>query len=309
MVGGLSPEVMQTFGIEGAQLLTNGERIFVQWLGNLASSPFQTTTTVLMQSALTRKWTVTSSGDFFDMVLHDMVLNGSIGGFFSLHRPTAPRRARARGVRDPARAAGAEAAAGEAAGFRRAGARRSAGWARRGRRARTRHPPTRSGDTLTGMGPAGPAGENAPPANRSGDTLTGMGAAGPTAAGRQVRPITDVAEAQAAFNRAEANGDRYRWPRDPKLVKDLWVREAGQDRTQIHPRPGKDRTAWWSTAPRCLSSWSPRRRGAGPNAGWGSAHPDPPSAVGAAGSGRDTVRTGPTPTRVSGSPPRDRDAC
>ena len=90
MVGGLSPELMQTFGIEGAQLLTNGERIFVQWLGNVVSSPFQTSITVLMQSGLNKKWSVTSTGDFLDLVLHDLVLNGSIGGFFSLVHAQAP---------------------------------------------------------------------------------------------------------------------------------------------------------------------------------------------------------------------------
>ena len=90
MVGGLSPELMQTFGIEGAQLLTNGERIFIQWLGNVVSSPFQTSINMLMQSALNQKWSVTSTGDFMDMVLHDLVLNGSIGGFFSLVHAQAP---------------------------------------------------------------------------------------------------------------------------------------------------------------------------------------------------------------------------
>ena len=162
MVGGLSPELMQTFGIEGAQLLTNGERIFVQWLGNVVSSPFQTSITVLMQSALNQKWSVTSTGDFLDLVLHDLVLNGSIGGFFSLVHAQAP--AVEPTTRDPGSGGGSGGGNGGGGGA----------------------PPGRP--TLRGMGAAGPAGENAPPRTRSGDTLTGMGAAGP--AGENAPPRT-----------------------------------------------------------------------------------------------------------------------
>jgi hypothetical protein len=145
-------------GIEGAQLLTNGERIFIQWLGNLASSPFQTSTTVLMQSALERKWTVTSTGDFLDLVLHDMLLNGWIGGFFSLaHAYTASRPAP--GGTGP----------GDGGGGDSGGGRGGPGGGGR----------SRGSPTLRGMGAAGPAGENALPANQAGETLTGMGAAGP----------------------------------------------------------------------------------------------------------------------------------
>jgi hypothetical protein len=213
-VGGLSPEVMQTFGIEGAQLLTNGERIFVAWLGNLASSPFQTSTTVLMQSALAHKWTVTSTGDFFDLVLHDMLVNGTIGAFFSF------AQARQTASRPPGGGGGT----GEGGG----------GGGEGGGGGGT--PP--GGRTRLGMGAAGPAGENARPANQTGETITGMGAAGPAVTAGQIRPITDIAEAQAAALRAEANGERFRWPRTPELVKDLWVREAGQN-------PRKNPPAAW----------------------------------------------------------------
>jgi hypothetical protein len=154
-VGGLSPEVMQTFGIEGAQLLTNGERIFIQWLGNLASSPFQTSTTVLMQSALERKWTVTSTGDFLNLVLHDMLLNGWIGGFFSLaHAYTASRPAP--GGTGPGDGGGGDSGGGRGGpggGGLRAAARRSEVWARRVRRARMPCPPTRPAKPLPGWVP------------------------------------------------------------------------------------------------------------------------------------------------------------
>ena len=114
------------------------------------------------------------------------------------------------------------------------------------RRGENAGPRSTAGDTQTGMGAAGPAGENATPVEDTTsddgggrDTEQGMGAAGPAAAAEQVHVINDVAEAQAAQADAEANGDRYRWPRDPDVVRDLWVREAGQD-------PNTDPPAAWT---------------------------------------------------------------
>jgi hypothetical protein len=104
-------------------------------------------------------------------------------------------------------------------------------------------PTNQTGETLTGMGAAGPAGENDLPANQTGKTLTGIGAVGPAVAARQVRPITDIAEAQAA-HRAEVSGEPYRWPRDPQLVKALWVREAGQAPNSDPPAARQGRKAW-----------------------------------------------------------------
>ncbi len=219
MVGGLSPELMQAFGIEGAQLLTNGERIFVQWLGNVASSPFQTSINVLMQSALSKKWSVTSTGDFLDMVLHDLVLNGSIGGFFSLvhaNAPAAEPPPRSQGTGGggpgnggPGTGGGGRGPAGGGVPPGRPTLRGMGAAGPAGENAPPRVPPGRP--TLRGMGAAGPAGENAPPRVRSGDTLTGMGAAGP--AGENALPaprpgdtLTDLnpAGAQAAGRQAAA---------------------------------------------------------------------------------------------------------
>ena len=153
MIGGLSPEVMETFGIEGAELLTNGEKIFVNWLGGVASSPFVTSTTVLMQSALDQKWTVTSVGDFFDLILGDMVKNGTIGAFFSY--------AHANGAGKPGTVS--ESTTGGGGGGEPGGGGGGGG----------------AGDTQLGMGAAGPAGEGAGPRSTAGDTQLGMGAAGP----------------------------------------------------------------------------------------------------------------------------------
>ena len=215
MVGGLSPELMQTFGIRGAQLLTNAERIFVQWLGNVVSSPFQTSITVLMQSALNRKWSVTSTGDFLDMVLHDLVLNGSIGGFFSLvhaQGPAAeapPRGQESRGTGDGGGTGGA--GGGPAGGGAPPGRPTLRGMGAAGPAGENAPPRIRTGETLTGMGAAGPAGENAPPGPRPSETLTGMGAAGPAGqnASPAIRPTRtptrmDPAGAAAAGRRAAA---------------------------------------------------------------------------------------------------------
>jgi hypothetical protein len=153
------------------------------------------------------------------------------------------------------------------------------------------------------MGAAGPAGENARPANQSGDTLTGMGAAGPAAAARQVRPITDVAEAQSAAVRAEANGDRFRWPRDPQLVKDLWVREAGQD-------PNSDPPAAWQGPDGLVVNGAKvpvepiaPSTGSGTERGMAVGRPRPTErGMAVPGSGPGAVRTGRTPTPGSGAP-------
>ncbi|HTW09895.1 MAG TPA: hypothetical protein VME46_20500 [Acidimicrobiales bacterium] len=45
-----------------------------------------TTTQVLMQTAIDGKWPVTSVGDFFDLVLTNMVESGAINGFFTFVR-------------------------------------------------------------------------------------------------------------------------------------------------------------------------------------------------------------------------------
>ena len=83
LVGGMAPETMEAFGIEGAELLTNGERLFAQWAGSTLATPFSTTTQVLMQAAIDGKWPVTSVEDFFELVLTDMVKSGAINGFFA----------------------------------------------------------------------------------------------------------------------------------------------------------------------------------------------------------------------------------
>ncbi len=85
LVGKLSPEVMQEFGIAGSDLLTNGEEYFVAWLGNTASSPFVTATTVLMQTALNGRLPpgVRTWGDFFDLVFEQTVESGVINAFFA----------------------------------------------------------------------------------------------------------------------------------------------------------------------------------------------------------------------------------
>jgi hypothetical protein len=238
MVGGLAPEVMETAGIEGAELLTNGEKIFVNWLGNTAASPFQTTTSVLMQSALDQKWSVSSTGDFFDLVLGDMVKNGTIGAFFSFAqahgagKPTTPG--------EPVSGAGEGGGGGEPGGGGQAGAGGGSptlqGMGAAGPAGQGAAPRATAAETQTGMGAAGPAGENAAPraieepASGGGDreTQQGMGAVGPAAAAEQITPIDDIADAQDAQWEAEANGEPYRWPRSDALVRDLWVREAGQ---------------------------------------------------------------------------------
>ena len=89
LVGGMAPETMEAFGIEGAELLTNGERLFAQWAGSTLSAPFATTTQVLMQAAIDGKWPVTSVQDFFDLVLSDMVKSGAINGFFTFAHASA----------------------------------------------------------------------------------------------------------------------------------------------------------------------------------------------------------------------------
>ncbi len=83
LVGGMAPETMEAFGIEGAELLTGGEKLFAQWAGGTLGTPFSTTTQVLMQAAIDGKWPVTSVQDFFDLVLSDMVKSGAINGFFT----------------------------------------------------------------------------------------------------------------------------------------------------------------------------------------------------------------------------------
>jgi hypothetical protein len=268
MVGGLSPEVMEMAGIEGKELLTNGEKIFVNWLGATSASPFQTTTSVLMQSALDQKWKVTSTSDFFDLVLGDMVKNGTIGAFFSFAQangagkagtPSEPTGGGGGGGKGGGggggggggsptlRGMGAAGPAGEGAAPRASASETQTGMGAAGPAGEGAVPRASASETQTGMGAAGPAGEGAPPrqveepsAGGGGRrTQQGMGAAGPAAAAEQVRPIRDIAEAQDAQRQAEANGDRFRWPRNPDIVRDLWVREAGQD-------PHTDPPAAWN---------------------------------------------------------------
>ena len=146
-----------------------------------------------------------------DMVLHDLVLNGSIGGFFSLVHAQAPAVEPA--PSDPGSGGGGgNAGGGGGPGGGAPPARPTLrGMGAAGPAGENAPPRIRTGDTLTGMGPAGPAGENAPPRIRSGDTLTGIGAAGP--AGENALPaprpgdtLTDLdpAGAEAAGRQAAA---------------------------------------------------------------------------------------------------------
>ncbi len=118
LVGGMAPETMEAFGIEGAELLTNGERLFAEWAGSTLGTPFATTTQVLMQAAIDGKWPVTSVGDFFDLVLNDMVKSGAISGFFTFVH------ANARTVETPAGGRGGSSGGGGSTG---GGGGRSAG--------------------------------------------------------------------------------------------------------------------------------------------------------------------------------------
>ena len=86
LVGDMAPETMEAFGITGAELLTGGEKLFARWAGTTLATPFSTTTQVLIQTAIDGKWPVTSVGDFFDLVLTNMVESGAINGFFTFVR-------------------------------------------------------------------------------------------------------------------------------------------------------------------------------------------------------------------------------
>ena len=80
----VSDEVLAAHGIAREELLTNGEKLFIDWVaGSLASSPFTTTSGVLMDRALEGKWKVRSFGDFTGLVFDDMAQSGALGGFLT----------------------------------------------------------------------------------------------------------------------------------------------------------------------------------------------------------------------------------
>jgi hypothetical protein len=81
-VGGLSSEMLTAHGIAREELLTNGEKLFIEWVaGNVAASPFTTTAGTLMDRALEGQWKVKTFGEFTDLVFDDMVQSGALGGF------------------------------------------------------------------------------------------------------------------------------------------------------------------------------------------------------------------------------------
>jgi hypothetical protein len=105
-VGGLSDEMLATYGIAREELLLNGERLFIEWaMGNVAASPLTTTAGVLMDRALEGKWKVGTFGDFAGLVFDDMVRGAALGGFltFAGHATGSPAPASA-GRTGPGRA-------------------------------------------------------------------------------------------------------------------------------------------------------------------------------------------------------------
>jgi hypothetical protein len=81
---GLSDEVLTAHGITREQLVTNGEKLFIDWVaGSVASSPFTTASGVLMDRALEGKWKVKSFDEFTGLVFDDMVQSGAMGGFLT----------------------------------------------------------------------------------------------------------------------------------------------------------------------------------------------------------------------------------
>ena len=81
---GLSDEAIAASGLTREQLLTNGERLFAEWVaGSVASSPFTTTAGHLMDLALDGKLKVHTFGEFARSVLDDMMQSAALGGFLT----------------------------------------------------------------------------------------------------------------------------------------------------------------------------------------------------------------------------------
>jgi hypothetical protein len=82
-VTGMSDETLAMYNMSRANMLTNGEKLFVEWVSGVGSSPFQTATNALMDRALEGEWKIKSADDFFGLVWDDMVTSGAMGGFMT----------------------------------------------------------------------------------------------------------------------------------------------------------------------------------------------------------------------------------
>jgi hypothetical protein len=83
MITGLPAEAMEAYGLTANEILTNGQRLFVEWMGNTATSPVGTAVGAVMDRGLEGHWTVTSVDDFLDLCIRDMIVSGAMGGFFN----------------------------------------------------------------------------------------------------------------------------------------------------------------------------------------------------------------------------------
>jgi hypothetical protein len=94
MVGGMAPETMEAFGIAGAELLTNGERLFVQWVAGTGSLPFANATAKVMQDVLDGRADQLTVSGVLDASFSHMVEGGVINTFFVFahaHSTATPR--------------------------------------------------------------------------------------------------------------------------------------------------------------------------------------------------------------------------
>jgi hypothetical protein len=107
-VSGLSAEALAALGLTGAEFLKTAPRLFVEWVGSTAGTPFATTADALLERALKGRWQVQSFGEFASMVIDQMIENGAINAF--LHS-TGHLENRSAGARLPALPRGAGAAA------------------------------------------------------------------------------------------------------------------------------------------------------------------------------------------------------
>ena len=81
-VSGLSKEALAAQGLSREAFLTNGQRLFIEWIGGaVASSPFTTTASALMDRALEGEWKVHTFGEFADRVIDEMIQSAAMGGF------------------------------------------------------------------------------------------------------------------------------------------------------------------------------------------------------------------------------------
>ena len=80
-VGGLSDETLAAYGITKEELLTNGEKMFIDWVAGVGSSPVTAASGQLMHRAIEGEWQVKSFDDFAGLMFDDMVKMGTLSLF------------------------------------------------------------------------------------------------------------------------------------------------------------------------------------------------------------------------------------